>query len=308
MLAILCLNTVGLLGCGEPAQSAPKPTPAPLQIVLAGCSDHSVVHTTFVSERQATVRAKSNGQTLPAYETRNDQRVDAAFEVLDCRGGVPQRLRVRYGEVTERHLDPAARPADAQGENAPPEPTFTVERHPLANRTFQIVQAGESVLVVGDDGSPAAPLLAAHVLAREDVDGGAVPLPGDPFARLIATASPKPGLVIAVDEPIAKSLLARDETGSIRATLMYIGLEPTPEGSTRARFNAHFTLHDESQPGTLRDADLTGTLTIDPQTARPLTLDLSGTEHALSTTSDVKTMVEREVNGTWRVRRSWEWR
>ncbi len=308
MLTILCLNTLGLLGCGIPVESAPKPAPVPLAVQLEPCVDRAVVRTTLASERQATVRPTSNGQPLAAYETRDEKRVEATLEVLDCRGGVPQRLRVRYGEVLERRLDPASRPAEAEADAVPREPTFTTERGPLANRAFLIVQTGESVEVTGDDGSPATPMLAALVLAREDVDGGAVPLPGDAFARMIAAASPKPGDAIVVDQLVAKSLLGREETAKVRGRLTYVGLEKTPDGPTRARFEARFVLHDESQPGTRRDADLTGTLTTDPHTARPLTLELSGPENSVSTTADSRTTVERNVSGTWRVRRTWEWR
>jgi len=289
--------------------AAPKPTAPPLAVQLEPCVNRSVVRTTLASERQATVHPTSNGQALAAYETRDEARVEATFEVLDCRGGVPQRLRVRYGEVLERRLDPAARSAASEGDAvANPEPTFTTERGPLANRAFQLVQSGESVRVVGDDGAPAAPALAALVLAREDVEGGAIPLPGDAFARLLATSSPKPGDAILVDQVVAESLLGREETATVRGRLIYVGLEKTPEGPTRARFEARFVLHDESQPNTRRDANLTGTLTTDPTSARPLTLDLSGPETSASTTADSRTTVERNVNGTWRIRRTWEWR
>jgi len=308
MFTILCLKTLGLLGAGDVVESAPRPALAPLVVQLERCVDGSVVRTTLASERQATVRPTSNGQTLAAYETRDEKRVEATFEVLDCRGGVPQRLRVRYGEVLERRLDPASRPAEADADAVPREPTFTTERGPLANRAFLIVQTGESVAVVGEDGSPAAPQLTQLVLEREDLDGGAVPLPGDAFARMIAAASPKPGDAILVDPVLAKSLLGRDETATVRGRLTYVGLEKTPNGPPRARFEARFVLHDESQPGTLRDANLTGTLTTDPITARPLTLELSGSEKIVSTTADSRTTVVRDVNGTWRIRRTWEWR
>src|SRR5688572_18179510 len=128
MLTILCLCTSSLLGGGQTEPAAPKPTPAPLTVQLEACVNRSVVRTTHQPVLQATVRPTSNGQALTAYQTRNEPRVEATFEVLDCRAGVPQRLRVRYGEVLERRLDPAARSSATEGDAAAnPEPTFTTE-------------------------------------------------------------------------------------------------------------------------------------------------------------------------------------
>lgn len=286
--------------------TAPKPAIERIQVELAPCAASTVVRTTWFSERRSTMRTISNGTPMPEYATHDERRIDRAIEVLNCNGGVPQKLLVRYGEAYDKRLDQDPAPNGDEVELGAP--TYTTDKSPFAGRTFEIAQQGESAAVLLQGGSPATPSLARLVLDAESVEGGAVPLPGDDVARAIGTEPRVKGASFEFDARVARELLAGDESAECAATFTFTGIERTPEGRSRARFEARIVVHEAPEGGLVRDADLRGTLFADPRSGRPLTFEVQGEERRLAAAGDQSNATEIDATGTWRVKRTWDWR
>lgn len=299
------LTTLLLLALGTPGETAPKAQIQRLALTPAPCATSGVVRTTWLSERRATVRTTTNGKAMPAYPTHDERRIDRALEVLSCREGVPQRLRVRYGEAYDKRLDPDSEPSGEEVEVGAP--TYTTERSPLAGRTFDIVQMGETAQVLLFEGSPAAPSLAQLVLEAESIGGGAVPLPGDEVARALAATERIAGTPFEFDGLVARALLGGEETGECAATFTFLGLEKSADGQARARFEARILVHEAPEGGLVRDAELRGFLLADPRSGRPVQFEVEGSERRLGAALDARNATEIESTGTWRVRRAWDW-
>lgn len=288
--------------------TAPDTTPtAPssTSITIGPCAPF-VVRTTWLSERRATVRTTTNGEALPSYPTHDERHLDRAIEVAACRNGVPQRLRVRYGEAFDKRLDQD--PAPNGQEIVPGEPTYTTERSPLASRTFEIAQVGESAQVLLPGGSAATPAIGRLVLEAESITGGAVPLPGDTIARALGSEPREQGTAFAFDGLVARELLGGDETGECAATLTFLGTETSAPGRPRIRFEVRIVVRESPEGGFTRDADLRGFLLADAESGRPVEFAVEGSERKLAATSDARTATEIESTGTWRVKRGWDWR
>lgn len=300
------LTSLILLVLCAPGDVAPASPSARIEIEPAPCAESTVVRTTWLSDRRANVRTTANGVELPPYATHDERHVDRALEVVLCRAGVPQKLRVRYGEVYDKRLDQD--PAPTGEEIQLGAPTYTTERSPLAARSFEIVQTGESAQVLMAGGSPAAPSIARLVLEAECVEGGAVPLPGDAVARALGGAAREVGVPFEFDGLVARGLLGGDETANCAATFTYLGVEKTAEGRLRARFDARIVVHEEPEGGFVRDADLRGSLYADPRSGRPFSFEVQGGERRLGVGADAKNSTEIEMDGTWQVRRTWDWR
>ncbi len=287
-------------------QAAPAPKVERTRFELAPCSESTTVRTTWLAERRATVRTTSNGAEMPSYSTHEERHLDRSLAVLDCRYGIPVRLQVRYGDAFDRRLDQD--PAHGDPNRDPAAPEYTIDRSPLAGRNFEIVQTGEAANVLVAEASPAPPSLAALVLQSESVVGGAVPLPGDSVARALAANVREKGVVFDFDAEVARNLLAGDETAQCVATATFLGHERTPEGRTQARFELQIRVHEAPEGGLERDADLRGFLIAEPSTGRPLQFQVEGSERKLAAVADTQNATEIEIQGTWRVRRTWEWR
>ncbi|MCY2961358.1 MAG: hypothetical protein NTY35_14440 [Planctomycetota bacterium] len=300
------LTTLLFLALGTPGDTAAKPAIERLEVVLSACAESKVVRTTWLSDRRATVHTTTNGMALPPYPTHEERHLDRAVEVLECRDGVPQRLRVRYGEAFDKRLDQDPEPNGEEREAGAP--TYTTEKNPLAGRSFLIVQMGESADVLLPEESPASPALARLVLEAECVGGGAVPLPGDTVARAIAASPREKGVAFEFDALVARELLGGDETAECAATFTFLGVERTPEGRTQARFDARIVVHEEPEGGLARDAELRGFLLAEPRSGRPLQFEVEGSERKLGAADDARNATEIESTGTWRVRRTWNWR
>lgn len=301
MLTTLLLLSSSLLG-----DVASKRANERIEMELAPCAANTVVRTTWLSDRRSTVRTTTNGQPMPSYATHDERHLDRAIEVLACRSGVPQKLRVKYGDAFVRRLDPEADPS--MEEFAPGGAKYSNERSPLAGRAFEIAQVGEIAEVLTDAGAEAPVTLARLVLESEAVVGGAVPLPGDTVARALAAEARTRGTPFAFDASVARELLAGDETAQCAATFTFAGVERSASGRQQARFEARIVVHEEPEGGLMRDAELRGFLLADPKTGRPLEFEVDGAESKLAAASDRQNATEIEATGTWRVRRTWEWR
>jgi hypothetical protein len=299
-------TTVLLLALVLQTAAAPKSALEVSAIAIQPCSESSSVRTTWFSERHATVRTTTNGEAMPAYPTHEERRIDRSLAVLQCRAGVPIRLSVRYGDAFEKRLDQdVARPdADHPLETR----AYTTERSPLAGRSFELVQSGESALVYVAQDSLATPSLAGLVTETESVQGGAVPLPGDAVARALGANPRTKGTAFAFDASVAQALLAGDEHAECAATATFLGNERTPEGRTISRYDLRIRLHEEPEGGLVRDVDLHGFLLCDPRSGRPLRFEVSGSERKLGAAGDARNSTEIEVEGTWKVQRAWDWR
>ncbi len=273
---------------------------------LAQCAESSSVRTTWLAERRADVHTTSNGVPMPTYPTHEERRIDRTITVLECRSGLPYRLRVRYGDAFDKRLDQDPVRSEL-AISTPDAPAYTTERSSIAGRTFEIVQVGEGAGVFIDQNSPATPSLSGLVLESESVIGGAVPLPGDSVARALAGNERTKGAAFEFDASVAQSLLGGDETAACVATATFLGNERTPEGRTFARFDLLIRVHEEPEGGLVRDADLRGFLLADPRTGRPIHFDVSGSERRLGAAGDAQNATEIEMNGTWRVQRTWDW-
>lgn len=286
--------------------TAQKPAIERLQVELVPCTESAVVRTSWFSERRSTLRTTTNGTPMPEYTTHDERRIDRAIEVLHCNEGVPQKLLVRYGEAYDKRLDQDPMPNG--DEVVVGASTYTTDRSPFAGRTFEIEQRGEIAAVLLPGGSPATTSLARLVLDAESVEGGAVPLPGDDIARAIGAEPRVKGASFVFDPLVARELLDGEETAECVATFTFTGIERTPEGRSRARFEARILVHEAPEGGLVRDADLRGTLLTEPRSGRPIAFEVEGEERRLGAASDQNNATEIEATGTWRVERTWAWR
>jgi len=299
------LTTLFLLALGTPGDVTSTPAPQRFQVELAPCAESTVLRTTWISERRSTVKTTTNGVALPPYATHEERHLDRALEVLKCRAGVPQNLRVRFGEAFVKRLDPDPEPGQEVQVGVP---VYTTERSPLAGRTFDVAQVGETAEVFLSEGAPASASLAQLVLEAEAIQGGAVPLPGDAIARAIGATARVKGEPFEFDALVAREMLGGAETGTFAATFTFQGDERTPEGRTRARFDVRIVVHEETDGGLVRDADLRGSLITDPRSGRPIHFEVTGAERTLIAAADAANASEIEMDGTWHVRRTWAWR
>ncbi len=299
------ITSLLLVALSASDSTAPTLADERMQVELAPCAPSTVVRTSWFSERRSTIRTTSNGAPMPEYATHDERRIDRAIEVLHCNAGVPQKLLVRYGEAYDKRLDQDPTPNGDEVELGAP--TYTTDRSPFAGRNFEIAQQGEDAAVLLPGGSPAAPSLARLVLDAESIEGGAVPLPGDDIARAIGAESRVKGESFVFDPVVARELLAGDESAEYAATFTFTGIERTPEGRSRARFEARIVVHEAPVGGLVRDADLRGTLIADPRNGRPITFEVHGEERRLGAAGDQKNATEIEATGTWRVKRTWDW-
>lgn len=299
------LTTLLCLALATPGDAAALPAIERIQVEIAPCAESMVVRTTWLSERRSTVKTTTNGTALPPYATQEERHIDRALEVVQCRAGVPQKLRVRFGDAYLKRLDPDPEPGQ---EIQVGTPVYLTERSPLAGRSFEIAQVGESAEVLLPEGSPASPSLTQLVLEAESIEGGAVPLPGDAVARALGATAREKGAAFEFDALVARSLLGGDEKGACAATFTFLGLERTPEGRTRARFDARIVVREESEGGLVRDAELRGSLLADPRSGRPIQFEVTGAERTLIAAADKQNASEIEIEGTWHVRRTWDWR
>jgi len=300
------ITSLLFVALSAPDGAAPKAAIERMQVELAPCAPSTVVRTTWFSERRSTMRTTSNGVAMPEYATHDERRIDRAIEVLHCNAGVAQKLLVRYGEAYDKRLDQDPTPNGDEVELGAP--TYTTDKSPYAGRSFEIAQQGESAAVLLQDGSPATPSLARLVLEAESVEGGAVPLPGDDVARAIGAEPRSKGVAFVFDPLVARELLAGDESAECAATFTFTGIERTPEGRSRARFEARIVVHEAPEGGLVRDADLRGTLYADPRSGRPITFEVQGEERRLAAAGDSANATEIDATGTWRVKRTWDWR
>ncbi|MBL8862046.1 MAG: hypothetical protein JNK02_08545 [Planctomycetes bacterium] len=291
-----------LLACPIPTEPPARVPDEVVHVAPAACAPRSVVRSTWLAERSGESRTITEDGATRVAPFQEERRIERALEVLECRAGVPQRLRLSYGEAFTRRLAAEQAPEGGSADA----PSFAHERSPLAGRSFDLVQVGESATVRFAEGSPAPAGMAAIVLAAESIRGGAVPLPGDELARALGAAPRAKGATFEVDPLVACELLGGGEEAASSAAFTFLGLQQSAQGASQARFEVRIEIRAQGQDGSSRLADLRGFLLADPGNGRPLELEVQGFERQRPAPARGAPRVETDV--TWRVLRTWTWR